>query len=146
MKVDGPHTRRKQALRRYLSGSPWQRIALDFYGPLPLTDKGEKYILVVMDYFTKWVECFPTCNMEAATVVDILVKEIVPRYGLPDEVHSDQGRGFEGSVLKQLFEYWGVLKTRTTPYCPQSDGLIERFMRTLKNNMAKMLEGSQKHW
>ena len=142
----GPPTRQRQVLKSFPSGYPWQRIAIDFYGPLPRSEQGERFVLVIMDYFSKWVECFPTINMEAETVARVLIKEVFSRYGIPLEIHSDQGRSFENEVMRQLCDVLGILKTRTTPYRPQSDGMVERFMRTLKEYMTKLLVGSQANW
>ena len=63
-------------------------------GTLPCTHSGNKYILIVADYFSKWVEAFPMPNQEACTVAELLVKEVVCRFGVPLLIHSDQGRNF----------------------------------------------------
>jgi hypothetical protein len=65
------------------SGVPMQRIATDIVGELPETENGNKYILVVSDYFTKWTEAFAMANMEAGTVARIMVEEVVTRFGVP---------------------------------------------------------------
>ena len=92
----------------------------------PLTDRGNKYILVLGDYFTKWVESFPIPNMEAKTIANMFVGHFVSRFGAPDVLHTDQGRNFESALFKEVCLLLGVHKTRTTPYHPQSDGLVER--------------------
>jgi hypothetical protein len=61
-------------------------------GELPETENGNKYILVVSDYFTKWTECFAMPNMEARTVVKIIVEEVIVRFGVPCFIQRDQGR------------------------------------------------------
>ena len=66
-----------------------ERFATDILGELPLTDKGNRYILVVSDYFTKGTESFPMPNMEARTVADIIVREVVSRFGVPSSIHLD---------------------------------------------------------
>lgn len=76
------------------SGVPMDRVATDILGELPTTEKRNKYILVVSDYFTKWTECFPMPNMEPKTVVKLIVEEVFVRYGIPFTVHSDQGRKY----------------------------------------------------
>ena len=74
--------------------STLERIAVDGLGPLPVSDSGNKYLLIVVDYFTKWPEAYPLPNQEASTVADILVREFVSRFGVPMKLHSDQGRNF----------------------------------------------------
>ena len=73
------------------SGFPMERIAIDILGELPITERGNRYILVIGDYFTKWTEYHAMPNMEASTVASILVEQVVSRFGIPYFIHSDQG-------------------------------------------------------
>ena len=117
-----------------------ERVALDVLGPLPVTERGNKYVLVVGDYLSKWTEAYPIPDQTAATVADKFVKEFVCRFGVPEVLHSDQGRNFESQVFKEMCRLLGIEKTRTTPYNPKSDGMIERFNRTLATMVSMMLE------
>ena len=87
----GPPRKVKAPLKTYNVGSPMERIAIDVLGPLPMTEAGNKYILVIADYFTKWVEAYPMANQEAQTVASLLVHEFISRFGVPLLIHSDQG-------------------------------------------------------
>ena len=140
--------RNRAALQQYIVAGPMERVALDVLGPLPETDRGNKLILVVADYFTKWVEAFALPNQEAVTVATKLVEEVICRYGVPGELHSDQGSNFESKVMSEVCRLLGIHKTRTAPYNPKSDGLVERFNRTLLDVLAKLLnpQGSQRDW
>ena len=71
-----------------------QVVAVDIMGPLPETDDGNKYVLVVVDYFTRWTEAYGIRNQEAATVAKKLVDEVFCRFSPPEQLHSDQGRQF----------------------------------------------------
>ena len=102
-----------------------QRIAMDILGPLPETERQNKYILVVSDYFTKWTESYPMKNMEAKTIAEQLVSNFICCYGVPYYIHTDQGRNFESSLISEMCQLLDMTKTRTTPYHPQSDGLVE---------------------
>lgn len=144
--VKGPRTRSKGALKLYNVGAPWERIALDVAGPFPVTENGNRYFLVVMDYFTKWPEVFAIPNQEATTVAEKLVNEVFCRFGVPLEIHSDQGRNFESQVFQETCRILGINKTRTTPYHPQSDGMVERFNQTLEKHLAKVVDSHQKDW
>ena len=99
-------------------GSPFERIAMDVAGPFPTSSNGNKYVLVVMDYFSKWPEAYPLPNQETKTIADAVVQNWICRYGVPMEVHTDQGRNFEANVLQEICQLLGINKTRTTPLHP----------------------------
>ncbi|GFU88767.1 retrovirus-related Pol polyprotein from transposon 412 [Trichonephila clavipes] len=115
----GPKIRSRGKLHRYNVGAPFERIAFDILGPLPRTVSGNKYLLVVMDYFTKWPEVYPIPDQEAPTVAEAVVQHWISRYGVPLQLHSDQGRNFVSAVLKGVCELLGIDKTKTTPLHPQ---------------------------
>ena len=113
-------------------------------GPLPTTESGQKYILVVGDYFSKWTEAFPLPNQEAKTVAEKLVHEVIARYGAPEKIHSDQGRNFEAQLFQEMCILFNMDKTRTSPYHPESDGMVERMNRTLQDILAKYVSHHQR--
>ena len=120
-------------MKKYVVGRPMERVAIDIMGPLPETPRGNKYIVVISDYFTRWVEAHPTVNQEAITIANLLMKEVISRFGLMSILHSDQGRQFESTLISQLCAYLDIHKTRTVAFRPQSDGLVERFNKTLQD-------------
>lgn len=79
----------KGAFQRYTVGIPMKQVALDIMGPLPLSDKGNKYLLVIEDYFTKWTETVPLLDQEAITVANTWIESFVTRFGVPRELLSD---------------------------------------------------------
>ena len=123
-----------------------ERIAVDVLGPLPITEAGNKYLLVIMDYFSKWPEVHPMPNQEASTVAEILVKEVVSQFGVPVTIHSDQGRNFESSLIAEMCLLLGAEKTRTTPLHPESDGMVERFNRTLEAQLSMFVDKNHRNW
>ena len=123
-----------------------QRVTMDILGPLPVTARENKYVLVVGDYFTKWVEAYPMPNMEAKTVAELFVNQFIARFGVPDILHTDQGRNFESVLMKETCQLLEVQKTRTSPYHPQSDGLIERFNHTLLNMLSIAAAKNERDW
>ena len=130
------------------SGSALERCAMDFSGPWPITKAGNQYILVLQDYFTKWLELWALPDRKASSVAKCLV-EFMQRYGTIHKLHSDQGREFESNFIKEVCEMWGVKKTRTQPYTPWSDGMVERSNRTihtlLKTNVNNLRDIWDKH-
>ena len=141
-----PPRKKRSAMQIMVPDIPWARVAVDMLGPLPRTARRSRYVLVVADYFTKWTEAFPMENGEAVTVAEILVREIVCRYGAPRILHSDQGRNFEAEVMQHLCQLLGMQKTRTTPFHPQADGMVERFNRTLEAMLASVVQEDQLDW
>lgn len=133
-------------MRQYSAGEPMERLAIDVLGPLPTSEAGNKFILVVMDYFTKWPEAYPLPDQGAVTVARVLVQELVCRFGVPLRLHSDQGRNFEAEVFSEMCNLLGIKKTRTTPLHPQSDGMVERYNRTLKTQLTLFVDDHQRDW
>ena len=145
-KRKGPIPTKRAPMQIVRSGFPMERIAIDILGELPETAKGNKYIVVIGDYFTKWTEALPIPNMEACTVAKVLVENVLCRFGIPQAIHSDQGRQFESKLFQEMCKLLGIHKTRTTPYHPQSDGMVERFNRTLAAMLSAYVSTNQKDW
>ena len=127
-----PVPSKKAPMQSIEVGQPMELWAMDVLGPLPMTARGNQYILVMSDHFTKWVEAVPMPNQRAETVAKAFVNEVVTRHGVPSKLLTDQGRNFEADLMKQVFSLLGVRKLRTSPYHPQTDGQVERMNRTLK--------------
>ena len=142
----GPPRKPRAPLSLYNVGSPMERVAIDILGPLPESDAGNKYLLIAMDYFSKWPEGYALPNMEAQTVADALLEGFFSRFGMPLELHSDQGRNFESTLFKDVCDILGIRKTRTTPLHPQSDGMVERFNRTIENQLTAFVSTNQRDW
>ena len=138
--------KRRAPLKQYLVGAPMERLAMDILGPLKETPRKNKYVLVVTDYFTKWTESYPIPNQEAPTVAEKLVGEFICRFGVPRELHSDQGTNFESKVMAEVCKLLDIKKTRTTPLHPQSDGQVERFNRTLVEMLRGKIKEDQSDW
>ena len=85
-------------------------------------------------------------NHTAATVADKLVQEVFLRFGFPAQIHSDQGREFESDLFKAMCDLLGIEKTRTVIYNPKSDGMTERFNRTLVAMLSMFVNANQKDW
>ena len=110
-------------------GRPWQMLAVDVL-EVPMSGHGNRYLLVLQDYFTKWAEAVPMPDQTAERIVRALIG-IFSRFGIPEILHSDQGRNFESTILKETCAAFGIVKSRTTSYHPHRDGMVERFNRTL---------------
>lgn len=140
------HKGNRQALQKYTVGARFERIGIDIAGPYPETARKNSYILVISDYFSKLVEIFPLANIQAETVADVLFRGWIKRYGCPREIHSDHGRQFESAVFLEMCKFLEISKTRTTPFHPRSDEMVERMNRTIQNMLSKYIQENQKDW
>ena len=142
----GPRPALKAPMKTYNVGAPLERVALDVMGPLPVSDRGNRYILVIGDYFSKWKEAYAIPDQTAPTVARVVVEEFVARFGVPRQMHSDQGRNFESAVFQEMCHLLDIDKTRTTPLRPQSDGMVERFNQTMEAMLSKFVSDNQTDW
>ncbi len=127
-------------------GAPLDRLATDILGPLPETTRRNKYILVVADSFTRWVEAFPIPDQTAETCANVILNEVIARFGCPLDLHSDQGRNYQSHIFKDLCRLLEIRKTRTTPRHPEGNGQVERFNKTLVPMIRAYIKGQQANW
>jgi len=125
--------KRRAPLQTYIVGSPMQKVSLDIAGPFPISKQGNKYILVVNDCYTRWVECYPLPSQDAQTVAHAFVHNFVSRFGVPVSVHSDQGRQFTSDLFKEMCDILGMKKTQTAPFHPAGNAVSERSIKTMMN-------------
>ena len=140
-----PNRHAKVPLTSYQAGAPMERVHLDFLGPLPKTSQGNEYVLMMVDQFTKWVECVPLPSQTAEVTAHAAVQEFFTRFGCPFQIHTDQGRNFESQLFKAVCELLQIHKSRTTAYRPSANGQVERFNRTLMNAV-RCFVSAQNEW
>ena len=104
-----------------------ERVHLDMMGPLPKSDRGNKYIMVMVDQFSRWVEIQPLPEISAETTAWTAIDHFFSRFGYPLQIHTDQGKNFDGNLFKAMCDLLQITKTRTTPYQPCSNGQVERY-------------------
>ena len=127
------------------SSQPMELLCIDFLS-LERSKGGHEHILVVTDHFTRYAQAFPTRNQLAKTTAKILFENFVVHYGFPARIHSDQGRNFESSLIKELCSLAGVHKSRTTPYHPMGNGMVERFNQTLLKMLGTLEDHQKQDW
>ncbi|CAI7902111.1 unnamed protein product, partial [Closterium sp. NIES-54] len=136
----------KGELRPVPVTKPWDRVVIDFVGPLPVTEKGgNRYIISAMDHFTKWPECKAVRHAESATAATFVAEKIISTHGCPLVIHTDNGQHFHGE-FGVLLEKFGIYHEFSRPNHPQSSGLIERFQRTLKGALMRLGETNPFEW
>src|SRR3989440_4872994 len=118
--------------------SPFYQIGIDFVGPLPRTKRGKKYIIVAMDYLTKWPEARAVTEATADATSKFLYEQIICQHGCPQIILSDRETHFNNNLIKGLMEKFKINHLLSTPYHPQTNGLVEHFNRTLCKSLAKL--------
>ena len=126
--------------------APMERVGIDILGPFPKSEKNNRFILCIGDFFTKWITAIPLPNQEAATVADALIEHVISLFGVPRIIHSDQGSNFESKLFQELCRLLGIKKTRNTSFRPCGNGFIERFNRTLQHSLAVYTSQEQTDW
>lgn len=122
----------KTALGKFTEpDSRFQNIHIDIVGPLPISD-GYKYLLTCIDRFSRWPVAIPIRDITSETVVKSFIKDWISNYGIPNKITTDQGRQLESNLFNELAKRFGIKHIHTTAYHPQSNGMIERFHRTMK--------------
>ena len=124
---------------------PFTRVAIDIVGPLHKTKSGNRYILTLCDYSTKYPEAIPLRTIDTETVANALI-EIFSRTGIPKEIISDQCSNFTSSLMRQLCKLLHIKKQTSTPYHPEADGLVKKFNGTLKKMLSCFVESEKDEW
>jgi hypothetical protein len=119
---------------------------MDIVGPLPMTTKGNKYIVVAIDYLTKWPEARAIPNQKASSVVSFFYEDIICRHGCPKELLTDRDTHFVNDMLNTLCDELGVKHKLSIAYHPQTNGLVERYNRTLCETLAKFANDNKDDW
>ena len=136
-KRKGPKSKNVAPLTSIDTGhGPFERIALDLL-KLPVTERKNQYLLVIEDFFSKWVEAFPLEKTNAPSVAHCVLSGWIARFGCPYTILSDQGREFESRLFKSLNKMLESKKLRTTTYHPKTDGMVERSNRTIIDILSK---------
>jgi len=132
-------------LRTPVYSQRFETLAIDLFGPLPETPTGKKWIFIVEDTSTKWVELFPLQNATAKECAMVLMEEVFMRYGIPRRIISDNGSQFVSAVLQQVCHLLDIKQVLTPVYCPQANP-VERKNRDLKPRLAILVGENHTEW
>jgi len=138
-----PH--RHGLLQPIQSESPFQKMGGDIAGPFKRSIGGNKYILVVIDYFTNWIEAIALKSLEAEDTAKAFFKAVISRHGCPQLLIIDNGTMFK-SVFEKLCKTFNIEIKLTPPTHHQANGKIERFIQFLKNSLGTVINASMKNW
>lgn len=126
------HRHTSSELSSFPPADRFQHVHIDIVGPLPPTRHGYRYLITMIDRLTRWPEAIPTDEITAEVVAKAIYEQWISRFGCPQTITTDQGRQFESQLFTYLTRIMGIEKTRTTPYHPQANGIVERWHRSLK--------------
>ncbi|MCO5603134.1 hypothetical protein L7F22_057281 [Adiantum nelumboides] len=129
-----------------IANGPFEKWGIDAMGPLPRTANGKLYILVAIDYMTRWVEAQSVAKVNEKTVSKFVYTHICCRFGTPLEIVSDNGPGFRRGLLTEVCEELKISHRHSTPYYPQSNGLVEKANGIIAGIIRKMVESKPKRW
>jgi len=118
-------------------------VHVDLVGPLPTARDGYRYLFTMIDRTSRWIEAVPLRDMEAATCADAFVATWVARFGVPGQLTSDRGRQFTSSLWAHVCQQLGIQHSLTTAYHPQSNGMVERCHRQIKDSLRARLAGAR---
>ena len=118
----------------------------DCLKPLPSTLTGNKYIVVIGDLFTKYVEVFPVATTEASVIAQLFMDHVVFRHGPPRKFLTDRGTNFTSNLVKEMCNLLRIKKVSTSSYHPQTNGFIERVNGILTQTLAMYVSSNQRDW
>lgn len=129
------HNAKHKLLKLFSCTKPFQIIALDLVGPLPVTSSENIYILSMIDRFSRMCRIIPIPNIQTNTIVKKLLDHWIFLHGCPEQILSDRGSQFISHIFIELCNILGIKKIFTSAYHPETDGMIERLHRYIKERL-----------
>ncbi|MCO5553271.1 hypothetical protein L7F22_006792 [Adiantum nelumboides] len=128
------------------ANGPFEKWGIDAMGPFPRTKNGKLYILVAIDYMTRWVEAQSVARVNEKTTSRFVDTHTCFKFGTPLEIFFDNGPGFRKGLLTKVYEELHILHRHSTPYYPQSNGLVEKANGIIAGIIKKMVKNKTKPW
>ena len=126
---------------------PFRGWGLDFIGQInPPSSKGHRFVLVAMDYLTKWTEAVPLKNMIHREVIKFITEHIIHRFGIPQTLTTDQGASFISKEVREFAESYKIKKLNSSPYYAQANGQAESSNKILIRLIMKKIEENPRRW
>lgn len=125
---------------------PFQHVAMDIVGPLPITKQGNKFLLTFQDVFTKYPEAIAIPDQQVNTIAQKFVNNIICRHGCPESLTTDQGTNFTSAMFSEICKLLEIKQIQTTAYHPEANGVVERSHRTLMNYLSHFVNNEHSDW
>ncbi|XP_015060342.1 uncharacterized protein K02A2.6-like [Solanum pennellii] len=126
--------------------APWPFVAwrMDVIGPIePKASNGHRFILVAIDYFTKWVEAINFKAVTKKVVVDFVHSNIICRFGIPRTIITDNAANLNSNLMKEVCEQFKIVHHSSTPYRPKANGAVEAANKNIKKILRRMVQGTR---
>ena len=125
---------------------PFQDISIDILGPLPKTPRGNKYLLVIVDRFSKWTEALPLPDTSTQMIAEKLIGEIFCRFGIPETLLCDNATYFESKLFDEIMTQFGIKKRLIPTYTARANSQVERYNLTIINSLKCFTDEDKTHW
>ncbi|MCO5595980.1 hypothetical protein L7F22_050032 [Adiantum nelumboides] len=129
-----------------ISFGPFEKWGIDAIGPLPMAQSRKQYIIVGVDYMTRWAEAAATTGIRAKDVANFVFENICCKFGIPLEIISDSGPGSRGDLVGELMEQLGISRRHSSSYYPQCNGLVEKVNGMICRIITKQANNKPKYW
>lgn len=126
--------------------APFTRMGIDILGPLPVTNQGNKYVLVMVDHFSRYAECAALPDQKVQTIAKAFVDKIVLRHSPPKGLLSDRGANFLAQLMEEICKVLQIRCLYTSACHPATNGIVERFNKTLVDTIAHYVDKDQRNW
>jgi hypothetical protein len=121
-------------------------VGVDFVDCKPTSARGNQHIIVVVDYFTKWVEAMPTIKSDGKIVAFFVFNQIIVRFGIPIEIVTDHGSHFQNKMMAEMESKLGFKHGHSSPYYPQENGQVEAINKSLKTILQNFVSQNKSDW
>lgn len=126
--------------------SPFQQMGIDFLGPFPISNNNNRWVIVAVDYLTRYAETTCVRTATAQDAADFFLHSILLRHGAPQNIISDRGTPFIAKLIEEVLRLTNTIHKVTSAYHPQSNGLTERLNRTLSQMISMYVDDHHTNW
>jgi transposase InsO family protein len=127
----------------FITIGPFTKWGIGFTTFHPASAKRHRYIIIAVDYFTKWVEAMPTFNNDGETTTLFIFNQIIARFDIPKDIFTDHGSHFQNKMMYELTSKLGLRKEHSSPYYPQENGQVEVVNKSLKTILWRTINSSK---
>jgi transposase InsO family protein len=125
---------------------PFTKWGIDFTTCHLASARGNRYIIIAVDYFTKWFEAMPMFNNDGETITLFIFNQIIARFDIPKEIVTDHGSHFQKKMMSELTSNLGLRQEHSSPYYPQKNGQVEVVNKSLKNILQRTINSAKSNW